>query len=84
MVGDDVSDVGFGVEFGVGPNFASNLDATVEFVEGVEVADGDVSGHDCCPIYVSSFWIWVKSGEESEIGKWRKVMVPWCGGEEGW
>ena len=45
VVGDDVGDVGFGVEFGVGPNFAGDLDAAVEVVEGVEVADGDVGGH---------------------------------------
>jgi len=64
VVGDDVSDVRFGVEFGIGPNLAGDLNATVEFVERVERTDGDVSGHDCCPIYVSSFWIWVKSGGE--------------------
>jgi hypothetical protein len=65
VVGDDVGDVGFGVEFGVGPNFAGDLNATVEFVERVERTDGDVYGHDCCPIYVSSFWIWVKSGRRA-------------------
>jgi len=41
VVGDDVGHVGFGVEFGVGPDFAGDLDAAVEVVEGVEEADGD-------------------------------------------
>jgi hypothetical protein len=34
--------VGFGVEFGVGPDFAGDLHAAVEVVEGVEKADGDL------------------------------------------
>lgn len=42
---DDEGDVGFGVEVGVAPDLAGDLDAAVEFVEGVEVADGDVWGH---------------------------------------
>jgi hypothetical protein len=44
VMGDDEGDVGFGVEVGVAPDFAGDLDTAVEFVEGVEVADGDV-GH---------------------------------------
>jgi hypothetical protein len=42
---DDEGDVGFGVEVGVAPDLAGDLDAAVEFVEGVEVADDDVWGH---------------------------------------
>jgi hypothetical protein len=45
VVGDDEGDVGFGVEVGVTPDLAGDLDAMVEFVESVEVADGDVGGH---------------------------------------
>ena len=45
MDGDDVSDVGLGVKLGVGPDFAGNGHAAVEFVESVEWADGDV-GHE--------------------------------------
>jgi hypothetical protein len=36
VVGNDVSDVRLGVKFGVGPNFAGDLDAAVELGEGVE------------------------------------------------
>jgi hypothetical protein len=42
---DDEGDAGFGIEVGVTPNLAGDLDAAVEFVEGVEVADDDVWGH---------------------------------------
>ena len=59
MVGNDVSDVRFGIEFGVSPNLAGDLDAAVEVVEGVERTNDDV-GHVRCQIYVSSFWFWVK------------------------
>ena len=45
VVGDDEGDVGFGVEIGIAPDFLGDLDAAVEFVKGVEVADGDVGGH---------------------------------------
>ena len=45
VIGDDVGDVGFGVEFGVGPYFASDLDAAMEFVERVERTDGDLGRH---------------------------------------
>jgi hypothetical protein len=45
MVGDDVSDVGLDVEFGIGPDFAGDLDAAVEFGKRVKWADSDVRGH---------------------------------------
>ena len=38
---DDVSDVGLGVEVGVGPDFPGNLHAKFEFGDGVEGTDGD-------------------------------------------
>jgi len=45
LIGDDKGGGGLGFELGVAPNFAGELDATVEFVEGVEGADGDFAGH---------------------------------------
>jgi hypothetical protein len=45
VMGDDEGDVGFGVEIGIAPDLPGDLDAAVEFVKGVEVADGDVGGH---------------------------------------
>ena len=71
VIGDDESDVGFGVEFGFAPDLAGDLDAAVEFVERVEMADGDVGGHGCCPLYVISFGFGWKV-ERSEIGEWKK------------
>jgi hypothetical protein len=42
VIGYDVSDVGLGVEFGVGPDGAGDLDAPVEVVERVDGTDSDV------------------------------------------
>jgi hypothetical protein len=42
---DDVGDVGFGVEVGVGPDVPGDLHAKFEFGDGVERADGD-GGHE--------------------------------------
>jgi len=44
VVGDDVGDVRFGVEFSVHPDGSGDLDATVKVIEGVEGTNGDV-GH---------------------------------------
>lgn len=54
VVGDDVSDVRLSVEFGVGPHFAGDLDATVKVGKGVKRADGDV-GHRSQQFAVISF-----------------------------
>jgi len=45
VMSDDEGDVGFGVEIGIAPDLPGDLDAAAEFVESVEVADGDVGGH---------------------------------------
>jgi len=44
VIGNDVGDVRFGVEFGVGPDGSGDLDATVKVIEGVKGTNGDV-GH---------------------------------------
>ena len=45
LISDNEGDVGFGVEFAVGPDLAGDGNAAMEFVESVERADGDVWSH---------------------------------------
>lgn len=52
VVGDDVGDVGFSVEVGIGPDFAGDLHATVEVGEFVKGADGN--GHNDLVINVAA------------------------------
>lgn len=72
VIGDDVGDVRLGVEFGVAPDFAGDLNATAEFVEGVEGADDDVRGHGSFSYKFSviSYQFSVKS-KASNDQRWR-------------
>jgi hypothetical protein len=71
VVGDDVRNMGFGVEFGVGPHFACNLDTQMEVVKGVERTNGDIGGH-------KSFVVRNKLSERRE----EKKLDSAKGGEE--
>jgi hypothetical protein len=53
VVGDDVRNMGFGVEFGVGPYFAGNLDTQMEVVKGVERTNGDIDRHESFVVRIS-------------------------------
>lgn len=45
VIGDDKGGIGFGFEFGIAPDVAGDLNAALEFVDGVERTDGDIRGH---------------------------------------
>src|SRR5271165_1914614 len=54
VMGDDEGGGRLDVEFGFGPDFAGDFDAAVEFVECVEMADGDI-GHGSYEFSVIGF-----------------------------
>ena len=45
MVGDDICDMGFGIQFCITPNFAGDLNTTMKFLERMERTNSNVGGH---------------------------------------